>query len=197
MERGKDHVLKQIERIDAELASERKRSEVRVLSRSAHSKSQRLPTNFPTPKPSNFPPQRTSHSGLHFRPDGVRFSPPNSPLSPKHTLESFPALTPVSSPKEEIERQMDLLAQRIKSIDFITLPHKKRLKKKEETGEFHCDFARSVHNPSEIAASPVKTVPVTSETILELAQTIDKRVLLKSKRQLTKTNRFDGFSSRD
>ena len=59
VQRGKDHVLKHIERIDAELDAQKKRNEVRLLSRSSRSKShQHLHSpELSVPKAPVYPPQ--------------------------------------------------------------------------------------------------------------------------------------------
>jgi hypothetical protein len=124
--------------------------------------------------------------------DGVRA--PSPPSSPKTKAPaSFFIPKPVVSLKEEIERQMDQVSERIKTIDFMTYPRRKGHKKSLEQVTFNSEFAASVHHPETARKETRPTVLVTPQAVQELAQTMERRVTVKVKKQ----NGFEAFANRE
>jgi len=102
-------------------------------------------------------------------------------------------MKPVLSLKEEIERQMDQVSERIKSIDFMTYPRRKGHKKSQEQVTFDSEFAASVHHPETARKETRPTVQVTPQAIEELARAMERRGTVKVKKQTG----FAAFANRE
>lgn len=88
---------------------------------------------------------------------------------------------------------MDQVSERIKTIDFMTVPRRKGHKKSMEQVTFNSEFAASVYHPETARKETKAAVLVTPQAVQELAQAMERRATVKVKKQTG----FEAFASRD
>lgn len=191
---GKERIARQIDRLEVEFEVQRKKAEVKRISRSKSRTfrfvARKLLQNPHDKLPTNYPPQRNLQTGLFFRVEGSKSRSLDSPyLSSSPSSSPIPtALSPIAPPtcpipysqiKDEIESQMIAISSNLKELHSApTSPTRKLIRTKSN---FDCDFAVSVRKLRKpVVEKLVKpVVSVTDETIKHLVGVITRKMSVK------------------
>ena len=190
---GEEKVLKQISRIEEEIEAHRKRSEVRKLSRSktrlfrsSSQKHVRLSAPFQCSRDPQYPPQRTSHTGLFFRCELSRCPSPSIRSSP---VPRLPRRIDSKSFKDEIVQQMETITDKLKEREG-----RRTRKGGSAILSFDCELSASARKPEfEEIARRRATRKLEPQEVQQLVSTVERRASIRLQKPSHPNPSFSSF----